>query len=75
MRRSDRNIIVMVLAPNAVLILGLFGLIAWRTASRLSPLPDHAAQTVTALCAGTPLASVAFATVLRSRRDAKGIRG
>jgi hypothetical protein len=72
MRRSDRNLIAIALAPNLVLILGLFGLMAWRMASRLSPLPDHSAGIVMALCAGAPLASVAFATVLRSRRNAKG---
>lgn len=70
MSRSERALIAVALAPNVGLILGLFGLIAWRTASRLSPLPDHSAGIVMALCAGVPAASVAFAAVWRSRRNA-----
>jgi hypothetical protein len=69
MTLSNGAIVALAIAPNAMYVIGLVGLMAARTVSGLAPLPNGATPLVMGLSAVIPLASVAVANLLRHRRS------
>jgi hypothetical protein len=70
MTPSNRAIIFLAIAPNAIYVVGLAGLMTWRSMAGLDPLPDGTTFVVAGLAGVIPLASVAIANFLRLRRGA-----
>ena len=70
MALSNRAIIALAIAPNAIYVVGLVGLMAARSMSGLQPLPNGGMPFVMGLSFIVPFASIAVANFLRLRRDA-----
>jgi hypothetical protein len=70
MTPANRAIIFFALAPNVVYVAALTGLMLWRMASGLQPLPQGATSIVMGLSIAVPMASVAMANFVRLRRRA-----
>ncbi len=67
MKRENTALIALGMGPSLAYAAGLCGLMVWRTASGLSPLPDGSTAYVMALSGMVPLASVSLTSVLRLR--------
>ena len=72
MTLSNRAITLLTIAPGAIYVTALGSLMATRLLSGMDPLPNGTTPVVIGLSAVIPIASIAFGTVLRLRRDAKG---
>ena len=70
MTLSNRALTALAIAPNAVYVAGLAGLMGSRTIAGLQPLPDGALPYVMGLTGFISITSAALANVLRMRRDA-----
>ena len=70
MTPSNRTPIALAIAPNALYVAGLAGLMGSRTIAGLQPLPDGALPYVMGLTGFISIMSVAAASVIRLRRDA-----
>jgi len=69
MTLSNRTIIALATAPNAIYVLCLTGLMAWRLMWGLTLLPNGAMPMVMGISGVIPIASVAVANFLRLRRN------
>ncbi len=71
MTLSNRAITSLAIAPSAIYVTALGALMAARLLSGTDPLPNGATSLVMGLGIIIPVASVALATFLRLRRDAR----
>ena len=70
MTLSNRAIISLAIAPNAVYVATLIGLMLVRSFSGLELLPNGSMPVIMGLSGFVPLASIAIASFIRPRRDA-----
>lgn len=71
---SDRRIIALTLGLNAVYLAGLFGFVALRLSSGLSPIPTGLGPFVFASTALAPIAFGWLGNFMRMRRNLHALR-